>query len=270
MATLTARVHPVVLFSIVDSFERRNQGAKRVIGTLLGVVEADGVEITNCFTVPHMEGDDVSVDMDFAHTMYELHRQVNRNEVVVGWYSTGADVSEHSLLIHEFYSREHKNPVHLTIDTTLKGDRLGIKAYVSVPMGVPGKLLGTIFTPVNVKITCYESERVGLDFISQAKHDKNRSVSMASDLTQVKTACQSLEQNLEQVLKYVDAVVEGEIAPDPHIGRHLLALTSTIPHTDPEAFQKMLNDNMKDLLMVVYLSNLTKTQLALNEKLSYV
>lgn len=30
------RLHPVVLASIVDSFERRNEGAARVIGTLLG------------------------------------------------------------------------------------------------------------------------------------------------------------------------------------------------------------------------------------------
>lgn len=33
---LTARVHPVVLFQIVDAYERRNADAQRVIGTLLG------------------------------------------------------------------------------------------------------------------------------------------------------------------------------------------------------------------------------------------
>ena len=36
MSSITCRVHPVVLFSIVDSYERRNEDAKRVIGTLLG------------------------------------------------------------------------------------------------------------------------------------------------------------------------------------------------------------------------------------------
>lgn len=33
---LVCRVHPVVLFTIVDSYERRNEDARRVIGTLLG------------------------------------------------------------------------------------------------------------------------------------------------------------------------------------------------------------------------------------------
>ncbi len=36
-STCTCRVHPVVLFSIVDSYERRNEDARRVIGTLLGI-----------------------------------------------------------------------------------------------------------------------------------------------------------------------------------------------------------------------------------------
>ena len=35
--SLVCRVHPVVLFTIVDSYERRNEDARRVIGTLLGV-----------------------------------------------------------------------------------------------------------------------------------------------------------------------------------------------------------------------------------------
>lgn len=35
---LTVKVHPVVLFQIVDAFERRNADSQRVIGTLLGEV----------------------------------------------------------------------------------------------------------------------------------------------------------------------------------------------------------------------------------------
>lgn len=33
---LTVKVHPVVLFQIVDAYERRNAEQQRVIGTLLG------------------------------------------------------------------------------------------------------------------------------------------------------------------------------------------------------------------------------------------
>lgn len=50
---LTLRVHPVVLFQIVDAYERRNADSQRVIGTLLGSVDKGIVEASNCFCVPH-------------------------------------------------------------------------------------------------------------------------------------------------------------------------------------------------------------------------
>lgn len=51
-------VHPVVLFSIVDGFERRSEDAKRVIGTLLGTIDKSSVEIRSSFGVPHNESED--------------------------------------------------------------------------------------------------------------------------------------------------------------------------------------------------------------------
>lgn len=34
---LSVKVHPIVLFQIVDAYERRNADSQRVIGTLLGL-----------------------------------------------------------------------------------------------------------------------------------------------------------------------------------------------------------------------------------------
>jgi len=270
MAThLVCKIHPVVLFSIVDSFERRNEDARRVIGTLLGVHEKGVVEVTNCFTVPHNESEDeVAVDIEFARNMYDLHKKVNPNEVIVGWYSTGPDVTEHSVLIHEYYAREAKNPVHLTVDTLLKTNKMGIKAFVSSVMGVPGKTQGTVFTPVPVDITAYEPERVGVELIQQGKLNPKRSVSMVKDLDQVGRTCAQLQNNFGTVSAYVDQVLSGKIPADSTVGRTLMELVTSIPKLDPEAFEEMLNSNMKDLLMIVYLSNLTRTQLLLQEKLS--
>lgn len=50
---------------------------------------------------------------------------------VLFWrYATGHDITEHSVLIHEYYSREAHNPIHLTVDTSLQNSRMSIKAYV--------------------------------------------------------------------------------------------------------------------------------------------
>ena len=59
MFGLTVHVHPVALMAIVDSHERRNDSAKRAIGTLLGVKEKRGVVvIRNAYAVPHNETDE--------------------------------------------------------------------------------------------------------------------------------------------------------------------------------------------------------------------
>ena len=97
----------------------------------VGTSDKNGVEVTNCFCVPHNESEEeVAVELDFAKDMYDLHRKVNPQESIVGWWATGTGVTSHSALIHEYYSRESNNPVHITVDTTLQDSRMGIKAYV--------------------------------------------------------------------------------------------------------------------------------------------
>jgi hypothetical protein len=54
----SVRVHPVVLYTICDAYIRRNDGAERVIGTLLGAVGDGIVEIKSCYAVPHSEGNE--------------------------------------------------------------------------------------------------------------------------------------------------------------------------------------------------------------------
>ena len=44
----------------------------------------------------------------------------------------------------------------------------------------------------------------------------------------------------------------------------------SVPKMDPDQFENQLTSNLRNLLMVVYLSQMTKTQLQLNEKLSMV
>ena len=53
---IRVQIHPVALFTIVDSYERRQEPSRRDIGTLLGVKERAGlVEIRSGYAVPHNE-----------------------------------------------------------------------------------------------------------------------------------------------------------------------------------------------------------------------
>lgn len=52
--------------------------------------------------------------------------------------------------------------------------------------------------------------------------------------------------------------------PPPQLADTLAA----VPRMRPEAFNRLFDDNLQDLLMVSYLSSLTRTQLAIAEKLA--
>jgi len=273
MATvnLVVKVHPVVLFSIADSYERRNADSHRVIGTLVGSVDKQSIEVTNCFCIPHKEYEErVEADIVYAQEMFELNKKVAPHEALVGWFATGSDITSHSALIHDYYARETKDPIHLTLDTTLNSGRVNMKAYVFVPIGVPGATSGSMFTPVKVEMIATEPEVAGLDLLHKTKHSKTRSVEPLPELKKIAEAADKNEMMLDIVIRYVEAVLAGQEEPDSSVGRALVDLVQSVPKMDPVKFEAMLNSNMRDLLMVIYLSSLVKTQLQLNEKLSMV
>ncbi|XP_045452082.1 eukaryotic translation initiation factor 3 subunit F isoform X2 [Melitaea cinxia] len=268
---LVVKIHPVVLFQIVDAYERRNADSHRVIGTLLGTSDKGVVEVTNCFCVPHKEhADQVEAELNYAMDVYELNRRVNASENIVGWWATGNEVTNHSSVIHEYYSRECREPVHVTLDTSLAGARMGLRAYVCVALGVPRGKQGCMFTPIDVGLTYYEPEIVGLQLCDKTAGagGRARAVAPPGDLAQVAEAAARLGTQLEHVLGYVEDVLAERAAPNNAVGRELLQLVSALPDLASASLADALAGQVKDLLMVVTLAQLIKTQLQLNEKLT--
>lgn len=76
-----------------------------------------------------------------------------------------------------------------------------------------------------------------------------------------------LLRTLDGVIEFVDKVAKGELPADPALVRLLQGLVTSAPELPPAAFEKMFASQVHDMLVVVYLANLTRTQLALAEKL---
>lgn len=262
---VVAKLHPTVLFNICDSFIRRNDQQERVIGTLLGSISADGtVEIRNSYAVPHSEqADQVAVDIDYNRTMYELHQRVNPKEVVVGWYSTGSSLSPSDTLIHDFYGREVANPVLLIVDTAFAEEKVNIKVFVSTLLTLGERQLAAQFHEVQLDLRLVEAERIGFDVLKKTMVEK-----LPNDLEGLEATIERLQEMIDRVFRYVDDVLEGQIEPDNSIGRFLADTMSAVPRISSDAFDKLFNDSVQDLLLVLYLANLTKTQLTLAEKLN--
>ncbi|KAL0317098.1 UNVERIFIED_CONTAM: Eukaryotic translation initiation factor 3 subunit F [Sesamum angustifolium] len=156
-ASVSARVHPLVIFNICDCYVRRPDQAERVIGTLLGSVLPDGtVDIRNSYAVPHNESSDqVALDIDYHHNMLSSTRRFSTGRVTGG-----------SALIHEFYSREVSNPVHLTVDTEFRSGNAAIKAFVSVSLSLGDLQLAAQFQEIPLDLRMVEAEQIGCMYLS--------------------------------------------------------------------------------------------------------
>lgn len=115
------KVHPTVLLSVVDHYNRIAGGTKkRVIGTLMGEYGDQGVlEVTNCYAVPfEEEKDDPSIwffDHIYHERMYNMMRRINGREKIIGWYSTGPDIRKSDIQINEILRRYNTSPVFVVI-----------------------------------------------------------------------------------------------------------------------------------------------------------
>lgn len=263
--SLSAKVHPLVIFNICDCYVRRPDQADRVIGTLLGSVLPDGtVEIRNSYAVPHSESQDqVALDIDYHHNMLSSHQKVNPKEVIVGWFSTGFGVTGGSALIHEFYSRETTNPIHLTVDTGFTNGEASVKGFVSVHLSIGDQPLAAQFQEVPLDLRMVEAERVGFDILKMTTVDK-----LPNDLEGMEASMQRLLSLIDDVYKYVDDVVEGRVPQDNKIGRFISDTVASLPKLSPQDFDKLINDGLQDQLLLLYLASLTRTQLSFAEKLN--
>ncbi|KAK7385747.1 hypothetical protein VNO78_31585 [Psophocarpus tetragonolobus] len=263
--SLSAKVHPLVVFNICDCYVRRPDQAERVIGTLLGSVLPDGtVDVRNSYAVPHSESvDQVALDIEYHHSMLLSHQKVNPKEVIVGWYSTGLGVTGGSALIHEFYSREVPNPIHLTIDTGFTKGAGTIKAYVSNNLSLGDRQIAAQFQEIPLDLRMVEAERIGFDTLKATAVEK-----IPSDLEGMEASMGHLLALIDDIYKYVDDVVEGRVDPDNKIGRFISDAVGSLPKLPSSAFEKLVNDSLQDHLLLLYLSSITRTQLDLAEKLN--
>jgi translation initiation factor 3 subunit F len=237
------------------------------------------VEVTNCFAVPHAErGEEVAIGKDFNKQMLALHMKANKKEQVVGWYASaalggegednGPDlIADTSSLIHEFYAGESEegDPIHLVVDTRLKEDAVSVRAYRSTPVLVQGEPLANLFHELRLTMDTTEPEAICLNkMVTGGKMDDKT----ADGEEPLLVSMEKLFHLLETASNYVDAVVDGKISPDAELGRQVANTLASIPRIRPEVFDKMFNDSLQDLLMVTYLSNITRTQLSVAEKLN--
>jgi translation initiation factor 3 subunit F len=185
--------------------------------------------------------------------MYNFHRKVNRKETLLGWYSTtrprSAMIIDNSSLIHDYYSVEVKNPLHLVVDTNLNedmtnnnnGNLFHIRAYISQPMVVGEHALANMFHEVKVELSLTEAEVICLNQMihQQVQQPPFSSVTILSTLSssveEITNSTTHLSTLLEKISSYLNEVTEGTREADPEIGILLTDLLSGLQVHSPSS-----------------------------------
>mmetsp|Transcript_1977 Transcript_1977/g.5289 ORF Transcript_1977/g.5289 Transcript_1977/m.5289 type:complete len:364 (+) Transcript_1977:84-1175(+) len=213
-----------------------------------------------------------------------------------------AAAGDNALIIHEFYGRKTPHPVHVVVDATLLHSRLAgdpltdnaaapsapsssaMMAFVSTAYSIGGFELSSEFRPIAVKVAAEPAERVAMATVAgvpalvrggggvaevfrRQEELMDEGLPPTGEMEELTRSLERLYSVLSGVGEYVDGVVAGERKSETKVGRFLAETIAMVPKMDVAEFEKLLEDNVRDFTMIVYLCKVVKAQLMLAEKL---
>jgi 26S proteasome regulatory subunit N8 len=265
-------VHPIVLLSVVDHYNRVAKGTtKRVVGTLLGEVNGYDLHITNTFAVPFEEDPrDPQVwflDHNFHENMFAMFKKVNAKERVVGWYSTGPKIKPSDLAIHELYRRYCPEPVLVVMDVQPKDLELPMEAYYSIQDQTSDQIFKRTFLHVNSTVGAFEAEEVGVEHL--LRDIKNASAStLAVRVGDKIAALKGLSLRLKEISSYLSQVVAGKLPMNQEIIYQLQEIFNLLPDQDSEELVRSFAMETNDMMLALYLGSMLRSTVALHNLIS--
>eukprot|EP00922_Rhytidocystis_sp_ex-Travisia-forbesii_P016312 GHVS01024275.1.p1 GENE.GHVS01024275.1~~GHVS01024275.1.p1 ORF type:complete len:353 (-),score=90.89 GHVS01024275.1:121-1179(-) len=263
-ASVKCRVHPVVVFTILDGYVRREDDQCYVIGTLMGIVfEGNVVEVTDCFVDRHSltETGLLQIIKDHHESMFELKQKVNPKEQVVGWFCTGAEMTELTCAVHGWFKSFSSvskfqsqppllEPIHLMVDTTLSDGNLSIQAFMQVPMTLVKEACFQ-FQQIPMEMHTSHAEKAGMSVLLKARRQQQQqeqqkqqqqdielqqqqqpatsataATSSSPSIPPLKDGFEASLGSLQNLLlvcrQYVEGVLDGTATADSDLGRLLV------------------------------------------------
>jgi COP9 signalosome complex subunit 6 len=267
--SLDVMLHPLVIINISDHYTRAKveEGpTARVYGALLGFQAGRRVDIENSFefVVSRDEAGEWRIDVDMVKTRLGLYKRGFEAIDIVGWYSTGKDVHEHDLSLHQQMEQFNENPFYLLLDPQpLPGAKeLPIHLLETNVKTVAGSnTVLTEFERVPYHIDSNDAERIAVDHVSRVSGSGKSQLN--SHLVNMHSSIKMLTERIGFIATYLEAVKAGTLPLDHTILRSVGALMQQLPAIDSQRFQGDFLEEFNDALLVTYLSTLTKTSAAL-------
>lgn len=231
-------VHPLVFLSVMEHHHRLKTDAKtRVVGLLLGTKSKGVLDVTNCFAVP-FEDDKHNPDVWFfdhgyLENMFDMLKNVDANETIVGWYSTGSRLKECDKEVQELIADYCENPVFIIFSFQSHVSGLTFRAYVarnSLGNSIVSNMTQMRFSNVPSTVEASEVEEIGMEHLLR----NIGGVSIRGLSTEIRGAVsnmQNLTRNVYEISQYLAHLVRGKTTINQEICSMLQATCDllTIP-----------------------------------------
>jgi len=264
-------VHPLVLLSVVDHFNRMGKigNQKRVVGVLLGSWSTkDKLDISNSFAVPFDEDEKDKqswyLDHGYLENMYQMFKKVNAKERIVGWYHTGPKLHQNDIVINDLIRNYCPQSVLVIVDAKPKTVGLPTEAYRAVEeVHDDGTPTTKTFEHVASEIGAEEAEEVGVEHLLRDIKDTTVGT-LSQQITNQLLGLKGLDGKLKDMHKYLEQVVDGKLPMNHQIVYHLQDIFNLVPDLMCETFVKSINVNTNDQMLIMYAASLIRSIIALH------
>lgn len=293
-------IYPSVIVNILSHHQRRPEKDERVIGVLLGTHKEGKVTISDSFAVQTKikEEQIVSFEEEMFGTLLKLKKQVNPNEIMVGWYSTltkKIDINYISALLDSVFSqhsRERGNPApcYVTVHTNLDNKRLQVRAWRGKLFSFPElepeegeeeeeeEDVVHKFVQAPLKLIASDAEKIALDVILKSPVDEKNAEdpndvpfdspsTIETDMDQMVHNLVNLMCDFQDVHALVKRTLSEEMKSDPELAWKITSALANSPNLQDAVLDKQTGERVNDLLMVKLLVVMTKAQVAISKHL---
>jgi len=264
-------VHPLVLLSVVDHFNRvsSTQKPSRVMGLLLGNVKADKtLDIANSFAVPFDEWPNdpktFFVDAEYLESMFAMFYKVAAKERIVGWYHTGPKLCQNDIDMNQIIKRFTPNPMLVVIQALPDGHDLPTKAYIEVQeVHNDGRQPTNTFEHVPSEIGAEEAEEVGVEHLLRDIKDQTAGT-LSQRIANQLNGLRGLEDQLNGIVAYLNQVHQGQMPPNQAVLNFAQDAMNLFPDVTSDEFVEAYTVQMNDHMMAIYLGNLARSVISLH------
>jgi len=228
------------------------------------------------------------LDHNFLENMLHMFRKINAKERVVGFYSTGPQIRPNDLRIHALLKRfvppeTTTPPVFVIIDVRPDRESIPTTAYRVVEEvdstssasgggGAKTTEVHSTFAHVPSLIGAEEPEEIGVEHLLRDINDPT--VSTVTSLIKAKmSGLSALTEKLVEMKDYLEAVVEGRMKANQEIVANMQTILNLLPNLNVDELVKSMLIKTNDMHMVIYLSALIRSVIALhdlvNNKIKY-